>query len=91
MTGEKIRYDTTVPSPYYFQGNQPNIIVGPTPRRSAGQAQNYGGSFGIAASSIANVNTGAPYNLATTGLSLQTITLDDPFNPRNGVKAMLEH
>src|SRR5580692_4218142 len=89
MTGETIRYDTTVPSPYYFQGNQPNIIVGPTPSPLSGQPYNYGGSFGIAASSIANVNTGAPYHLATTGLSLQTITLDDPFNPRTGVKAVL--
>ncbi|HYL26558.1 MAG TPA: POTRA domain-containing protein, partial [Candidatus Nitrosotalea sp.] len=33
-----------------------------------------GGSFGINASSIANVNTGNPYNLATYGLSLQSIT-----------------
>jgi outer membrane protein assembly factor BamA len=89
FTGEKIRYDTTVPSPYYFQGNQPNIFVGPTPGPISSQSYNYGGSFGIAASSIANVNTGAPYNLETTGLSLQTITLDDPFNPRNGVKAIL--
>ncbi|HZV76362.1 MAG TPA: POTRA domain-containing protein [Candidatus Babeliales bacterium] len=89
VTGEKIRYDTTVPSPYYFQGNQPNIFVGPTPSPISSTPYNYGGSFGIAASSIANVNTGAPYNLATTGLSLQTITLDDPFNPRNGLKALL--
>jgi outer membrane protein insertion porin family len=88
MTGEKIKYDTTVPSPYYFQGNQPNIFIGPTPSPINSQ-QNYGGSFGIAASSIANVNTGAPYNLVTSGLSLQSITLDDPFNPREGLKAVL--
>jgi outer membrane protein assembly factor BamA len=89
VTGEKIRYDTTVPSPYYFQGNQPNIFVGPTPSPISSSQYNYGGSFGISASSIANVNTGSPYNLATTGLSLQTITLDDPFNPRSGIKALL--
>lgn len=89
VTGEKIRYDTTVPNPYYFQGNQPNIFVGPTPGPINSSPQNYGGSFGIAASSIANVNTGAPYNLATTGLSLQSVTLDDPFNPRQGLKAVL--
>lgn len=89
LTGERIRYNTTVPSPYYFQGNQPNIFVGPTPSPINSAPFNYGGSFGIAASSIANVNTGAPYNLITTGLSLQTITLDDPFNPRDGVKALL--
>jgi outer membrane protein assembly factor BamA len=89
VTGEKIRYDTTVPSPYYFQGNQPNIFVGPTPGPINSSPYNQGGSFGIAASSIANVNTGAPYNLVTSGLSLQTITLDDPFNPRDGVKALL--
>jgi outer membrane protein assembly factor BamA len=89
ITGEKIRYNTTVPSPYYFQGNQPNIFIGPTPSPISSSPQNYGGSFGINASSIANVNTGNPYNLATTGFSLQTITLDDPFNPRNGVHALL--
>jgi outer membrane protein assembly factor BamA len=89
VTGEKIRYNTTVPSPYYFQGNQPNIFIGPTPSPISSSPQNYGGSFGINASSIANVNTGNPYNLATTGFSLQTITLDDPFNPRNGVHALL--
>jgi outer membrane protein assembly factor BamA len=89
ISGQKIRYDTTVPSPYFFQGNQPNIFVGPTPGPISSQQTNNGGSFGIAASSIANVNTGAPYNLAQTGLTLQTITLDDPFNPRNGVKALL--
>jgi outer membrane protein assembly factor BamA len=89
LTGERIRYNTTVPSPYFFQGNQPNIFVGPTPSPINSAPVNSGGSFGIAASSIANVNTGAPYNLITTGLSLQTITLDDPFNPRDGVKALL--
>jgi outer membrane protein assembly factor BamA len=79
-----------VPSPYYFQGNQPNVFVGPTPSPISGVGPSpYGGSFGIAASSIANVNTGAPYNLVTTGLSLQTITLDDPFNPREGIKGLL--
>ncbi len=89
VTGERIKYDTTVPSPYYFQGNQPNIFVGPTPSPISSTPYNYGGSFGISASSVANVNTGAPYNLAQTGLSLQTITLDDPFNPRSGIKALL--
>lgn len=89
VTGEKIRYDTNVPSPYYFQGNQPNIFVGPSPSPISSSQNQYGGSFGIAASSIANVNTGSPYNLITTGLSLQSITLDDPFNPREGVKALL--
>ncbi len=89
LSGQKIKYDTTVPSPYYFQGNQPNIFVGPTPSPISSSQNSFGGSFGISASSIANVNTGAPYNLVTSGLSLQTITLDDPFNPRNGVKALL--
>jgi outer membrane protein assembly factor BamA len=89
VTGETIKYLTTVPSPYYFQGNQPNIFVGPTPSPISSTPYNYGGSFGISASSIANVNTGSPYNLATTGLSLQTITLDDPFNPRDGIKALI--
>ena len=86
---QTIRYNTTVPNPYYFQGNQPNIFVGPTPSPINSSTNVNGGSFGIAASSIANVNTGAPYKLDTTTLSLQTITLDDPFNPRTGVKGSL--
>jgi outer membrane protein assembly factor BamA len=89
LTAQKIRYDTTVPSPYYFQGNQPNVFIGPTPGPISSTPYNYGGSFGIAATSIANINTGAPYNLVTPALSLQSITLDDPFNPRTGVKALL--
>jgi outer membrane protein assembly factor BamA len=89
LTGEKIRYNTTVPSPFYFQGNAPNIVTGPTPGPINSQTSGYGGSFGIAASSIANVNTGSPYNLNTAGVSVQSITLDDPFNPREGVKALL--
>src|SRR5580704_16531738 len=52
LSGQKIKYDTTVPSPYYFQGNQPNIFVGPTPGPISSNNNNYGGSFGIAASSI---------------------------------------
>ncbi|HEY5427266.1 MAG TPA: POTRA domain-containing protein [Candidatus Tumulicola sp.] len=86
---QTIRYNTTVPSPYYFQGNQPNIFVGPTPGPINSTINSYGGSFGIAASSIANVNTGAPYKLNTATLSLQTNTLDDPFNPRRGTNGSL--
>ena len=85
---QTIRYNTTVPSPYYFQGNQPNIFVGPTPGPINSSVNPYGGSFGIAASSIANVNTGAPYKLNTAVISLQSANLDDPFNPRHGLKGL---
>ncbi|HKU81668.1 MAG TPA: BamA/TamA family outer membrane protein, partial [Candidatus Tumulicola sp.] len=86
---QTIRYSTTVPSPYYFQGNQPNIFVGPTPGPINSSVNSYGGSFGIAASSIANVNTGAPYKLNTAIISLTTNNLDDPFNPRTGTNGLL--
>ena len=86
---QKIKYSTTVPSPYFFQGSQPNIFIGPSPSPINSTTTNLNGSFGIAASSIANVNTGNPYNLNTVGLNLSSITLDDPFNPRRGVKAVL--
>ena len=89
LSAQTIRYNTTVPSPYYFQGNQPNIFVGPTPGPVNSTINSYGGSFGIAASSIANVNTGAPYKLNTATLNLSTNTLDDPFNPRHGTNAYL--
>jgi outer membrane protein assembly factor BamA len=86
---QTIRYSTSVPSPYYFQGNQPNIFVGPTPGPINSTVNSYGGSFGIAATSIANVNTGAPYKLNTAQIGLSTSTLDDPFNPRTGVNGSL--
>ncbi|MBV8148101.1 MAG: BamA/TamA family outer membrane protein [Candidatus Eremiobacteraeota bacterium] len=86
---QTIRYSTTVPTPYYFQGNQPNILVGPTPSPITSSTTQYGGSFGIAASSVANVNTGAPYKLNTATIGLSTTTLDDPFNPRTGINASL--
>ncbi|HEY1655420.1 MAG TPA: POTRA domain-containing protein [Candidatus Tumulicola sp.] len=86
---QTIRYNTTVPSPYYFQGNQPNIFVGPTPGPINSTVNSFGGSFGIAASSIANVNTGAPYKLNTAILTLSTNNLDDPFNPRTGANGLL--
>jgi outer membrane protein assembly factor BamA len=86
---QRIRYNTTVPSPFFFQGNQPNIFVGPTPGPVNSSSINTGGSFGIAATSIANVNTGNPYNLNTAVISLTTNSLDDPFNPRHGVSGLL--
>lgn len=41
VTGQKIRYDTSVPSPYFFQGNQPNVFIGPTPS-PIGSQTNFG-------------------------------------------------
>lgn len=89
LGAQTIRYNTTVPSPYYFQGNQPNVFVGPSPSPVNSTINSYGGSFGIAASSIANVNTGAPYKLNTLTLNFTTNTLDDPFNPRHGTNGYL--
>lgn len=86
-TLQKVKYSTTVPAPYYFQGSQPNVLVGPTPNPLTSSTNN--GSFGIAATSIANVNTGLPYqqNVVAFGLSTSPITMDDPFNPRRGWNA----
>jgi len=86
-SGQNITNDTTVPAPYYFQGGQPNVIVGPTPNPLAGTTPNTSnGSFGISASSIANVNTGLPYKLVYGTLGAQVNTLDDYYNPSRGVK-----
>jgi len=81
---QKVKYSTTVPQPYYFQGSQPNVLVGPTPNPLNSNLTN--GSFGISATSIANVNTGLPYtqNVISFGVATSPITMDDPFNPRNG-------
>jgi outer membrane protein assembly factor BamA len=87
----QVKYSTTVPSPYFFQGSQPNVLAGPTPSPLS-SLTNFNGSFGISASSIANVNTGLPYALNTLafGLGTSPITTDDPYNPRHGWKASLQ-
>ncbi|HZT12223.1 MAG TPA: POTRA domain-containing protein [Candidatus Baltobacteraceae bacterium] len=76
---------TTVPSPYFFQTVQPNVIAGPTPGPFS--TTNNTGSIGIQATSLAYINTGQPYQLNTVTLGLGTnsaATLDDIFNPRRG-------
>ncbi len=90
-TVQAVKYNTTVPSPYTFVGSQPNVLAAPTPGPLNSNINNVNGSFGIAATSIANVNTGTPYQLNTVTLSLGTspATLDDPFNPRHGYSATL--
>ncbi len=88
-TGEVIKYNTTVPSPYYFESYQPNIFVGPTPNPLNSSLTYNNGSFGIAASSIANVNTGLPYRLDIAQLVGRVVTTDDPYNPRTGWNASL--
>jgi outer membrane protein assembly factor BamA len=83
---QRVRNSTTVPSPYYFQSAQPNIVIAPSPGPLQNLTNNTG-SFGISATSIANVNTGQPYTLNTFTLGLSTDstrTLDDIFNPRRG-------
>ncbi len=90
-TLQRVKYSTTVPSPYYFQGSQPNVLSGPTPNPLNSNVGAYNGTFGISAASIANVNTGLPYQLNTIafGLGTSPITIDDPYNPRRGWKASL--
>jgi outer membrane protein assembly factor BamA len=83
---QRVTNSTTVPSPYFFQSTQPNIVAAPTPG-PLNNLTNNTGSFGIVASSIANINTGTPYTLNTVTLGLGTnpaATLDDIFNPRRG-------
>ncbi len=83
---QRVRNSTTVPAPYYFQSSQPNIVAAPTPGPLQNLTNNTG-SFGIIASSIANINTGQPYalNTLTFGLNADPArTLDDIFNPRRG-------
>ncbi len=87
VTTEIIKYNTTVPSPYYFQSYQPNVFAGPTPNPLNSSLQTNNGSFGIAASSIANVNTGLPYRLDLVTVGARTVTTDDPYNPRRGINA----
>ncbi len=88
-TLQRVKYSTTVPNPYYFSGSQPNVLAGPTPNPLTSSLSNTNGSFGINASSIANVNTGLPYQLNTIdfGVSTSPITVDDPYNPRRGWNA----
>jgi len=89
VNAENVTNSTTVPSPFFFSTSQPNIIVGPTPGPLSNLTGNTG-SFGIQATSIANINTGTPYRLNSVSFSVSTIpaeTLDDIFNPRRGQTA----
>jgi outer membrane protein assembly factor BamA len=86
VNAENVTNSTTVPAPFFFQSSQPNIIIGPTPGPLSNLTTNTG-SFGIQATSIANINTGQPYRLNSLSFSLGSIpaaTLDDIFNPRRG-------
>jgi outer membrane protein assembly factor BamA len=90
VSAQRLRSSTTVPSPYFFQGGQPNVLVGPTPS-PVGSNVNTNGSFGITASSIANTNTGLPYNLNFFTVGMTTNTLDDYLNPSTGHKLSLSY
>jgi outer membrane protein assembly factor BamA len=86
-SAERVTNSTTVPSPYVFQGAQPNVVTGPTPCPVCSGLASNTGSFGIVATSIANINTGQPYHLNSFTLGLATdpaTNLDDIFNPRRG-------
>jgi outer membrane protein assembly factor BamA len=85
----RITNDTTVPSPYFFQGGQPNVIVGPTPNPLGSTVAAANGSFGITATSIANVNTGEPYRLTDLTFGAATDTRDDPYYPSHGTHASI--
>ena len=90
VSAERVTNSTTVPFPYVFQGVQPNVLVGPTPGPFSNS--NSTGSFGISATSLANINTGQPYALDTVTLGLATnpaVMLDDIFNPRHGETASI--
>jgi len=86
---QRITNSTSVPSPYFFQGGQPNVLVGPTPNPLGSTVGSNNGSFGITASSIANVNTGTPYRLTYVNAGFTTDTRDDPYNPRHGTHLSL--
>ncbi|MGR4064976.1 MAG: outer membrane protein assembly factor [Vulcanimicrobiaceae bacterium] len=90
LGAQNIRYDTTVPAPYYFPQSQANIIAGPTPGPLNSNIYNTNGTFGIQASSIANINTGLPYRLNTFSLGATSITLDNPLNPSRGWNTTLQ-
>ncbi|HEY8314071.1 MAG TPA: POTRA domain-containing protein [Candidatus Baltobacteraceae bacterium] len=87
VNAESVTNNTTVPTPYFFQSGQPNVIAAPTPGPLQNFTPNQNGSFGINATSIANVNTGAPYRLNSVVFGVASnpaATLDDIFNPRHG-------
>ncbi|MDQ2872282.1 MAG: BamA/TamA family outer membrane protein [Candidatus Eremiobacteraeota bacterium] len=92
VNAESVTNVTNVPPPYFFQSGQPNVIAGPTPGPLSNLTSNQNGSFGINATSIANINTGAPYRLNSVVFGLSTnpaATLDDIFNPHRGGTASL--
>jgi outer membrane protein assembly factor BamA len=90
VSAQRIRSSTDVPSPYFFSGGQPNVLVGPTPS-PIGSNLNTNGSFGITATSIANTNTGLPYSLNFFTVGANTNTLDDYLNPSRGHNISLNY
>jgi outer membrane protein insertion porin family len=93
VNAESVTNSTSVPTPYFFQSGQPNVIAGPTPGPLSNLSTNTNGSFGINATSIANINTGAPYRLNSLVFGLASnpaATLDDIFNPRRGATYSLQ-
>jgi outer membrane protein assembly factor BamA len=88
-SGQRVTNETTVPSPFFFQSGQPNVLVGPTPNPLGSTTTNPNGSFGINATSIANVNTGVPYSLYYLTFGAAVDTRDDIFNPSHGTHATL--
>ncbi|MGZ3503625.1 MAG: BamA/OMP85 family outer membrane protein [Vulcanimicrobiaceae bacterium] len=92
VNASNVTNNTTVPAPYFFPSGQPNVIAGPTPSPLQNLTPNSNGSFGINATSIANINTGTPYRLNSLVFGFSTnpaATLDDIFNPRRGANASL--
>ncbi len=89
LTGEKLAFSSTVPAPFTLTGALPNVLAGPTPSPLGGATIPVNGNIGIAASSIANVNTGAPYTLYKLAFGIARNTLDDVFDPSHGSSVTL--
>jgi outer membrane protein assembly factor BamA len=78
---QRLATDVTAPSPYTVAGTTTVLNGVINTGFGSTTASN---SLGIAASSIANTNNGAGYNLHSLVFGLQTDTRDDVFNPRHG-------
>ncbi|HEY0798361.1 MAG TPA: POTRA domain-containing protein [Candidatus Baltobacteraceae bacterium] len=83
---QRLATEVQVPAPYFVPGT--TTILNSTVSTVLG-TETAANSLGISATSIANTNNGAGYNLHSLVFGLQTDTRDDVFNPRHGTSASL--
>jgi outer membrane protein assembly factor BamA len=88
---EQVQSSVTVPAPYFFSQGSSVFAPGITTPINELLGGSVSGSeaLGVAAPSIAQLNSTLPYNLRSIVIGMNEDTRDDIFNPRTGVNVSL--